>query len=87
MMGADGRDTHRRQQRQISEAELRNALNFAAGEKVTSVPQRGVILGLIQAGLIVEERVVEERVGVAGLGRKLSLTPRGTVERIARMTT
>jgi hypothetical protein len=66
---------------QITEGELRDALNFAAGEKVRPVPERGVILGLIQAGLIAEERV-----GVAGLGRKLSLTPRGTVERIARMT-
>jgi hypothetical protein len=66
--------------RRITEEEFRAALDFAAGEKATLPIERGVIVGLIRGGYLIETPV-----GVGGFGRKLELTPRGTVERLARM--
>lgn len=64
--------------RRITEAEVRAGLDFAAGVKGAKYPSRAVILGLIKSGLLCELRV-----GVAGMGRKLSLTSLGSLTRIA----
>lgn len=69
-----------RQPRLIGKHELKAALDYVAGEGGRRVPEAGVLEGLVQAGL-----VACEPVGVGGFGRRYTLTPRGTVERIARM--
>jgi hypothetical protein len=64
--------------RPVTEAEARAGLDFAAGVKGQKPPPRGVLLALIKKGFLCEERV-----GVAGMGRKLALTALGSLTRIA----